>query len=173
MIRKAEIKDLEFVENGYQEHFLYERKHTAFTVFREGIYPTKEDARQAIQEGSLYVYEEDRNIAASMILDRKQPEEYEKINWLTQAEPEEVLVIHLLLVRPGMSGRGIGTSMVNYAVEMARRLSCKTVRLDTGKQNIPAVSLYLKVGFREAGSADMKVGGSISHKGHLFLEKMV
>lgn len=173
MIRKAVKEDLGQIEEGYREHFQYEREHTAFTVFREGVYPTGEDAKRALEEETLYVYVEDGTIAASMILDGRQPEEYKEIDWPGKAKPEEVLVLHLLLVRPSMHGKGIGTAMVNYAVEAAGRLGCRAVRLDTGKQNVPAASLYVKAGFRQAGSAGMKVGGRISHGGHLFFEKEV
>ncbi|MEF2825137.1 MAG: GNAT family N-acetyltransferase [Peptococcaceae bacterium] len=49
------------------------------------------------------------------------------------------------MVRPQMSGRGIGSALIKYAVEFARNDGCKALRLDTGGQNIPAVALYEKM----------------------------
>ena len=44
MIRKAILKDVNSIEDTYNEHFQYELNHTAFTVFKKGVYPTKDDA---------------------------------------------------------------------------------------------------------------------------------
>ena len=103
--------------------------------------------------------------------DRNQPDEYETIDWPSHAPAEKVMVIHLVMVCPEAAGKGIGSSLVKYALEKARQHSCETVRLDTGAQNIPAASLYKKLGFQLAETGTMKVGGVISHTGHLFFEK--
>ncbi len=173
MIRQASESDLDFIEEGYQEHFLYEKEHGAYTVFKEGIYPTRKDAEEALKQGSLFVCEENGAICGSIIIDRKQPDEYRKIDWPGRAADDKVIVIHLLMVRPCMAGKGIGSSLVSYALETAGLRSCEAVRLDTGAQNTPAASLYRKMGFRLAGNASMKVGGEISHNGHLFFEKIL
>lgn len=173
MIRKAVLADIGSIEDTYQEHFAYESEHEAVTVFREGVYPTREDAIKAVTAGILYVYEENNGVAGSVIIDENQPEEYEKITWSCSCARNEVIVIHLLMVRPSRKGNGIATSLVKYAIELARERSCKAVRLDTGSQNIPAVALYKKLGFQIVGSASMKVGGMIEHSGHLFLEKVL
>lgn len=171
MIREATDKDLDFVEEGYHEHFINEQEHGAYTVFKEGVYPTRGDAEKALQNRALYVYEENGIVAGSMILNGQQPEEYKKIDWPSQAAAENVLVIHLLMVRPCMAGKGIGTALVNHAEKVAKQRSCEVVRLDTGGQNTPAASLYKKLGFQLIGTSSMKVGGAIAHDGHLFFEK--
>lgn len=81
------------------------------------------------------------------------------------------MVIHLLMVRPQMSGRGIGSALIKYAVEFARNDGCKALRLDTGGQNIPAVALYEKNEFDIIMRAPKKVGDVIAHENHLFLER--
>lgn len=63
--------------------------------------------------------------------------------------------------------------MTKYAVELAQAENCKTLRLDTGGQNIPAVSLYQKNGFEIVASAPKKVGNVIAHKNHLYLERLL
>lgn len=173
MIRKASFDDLAFIEDIYNEHFIHEIEHGAFTVFRKGVYPTRKDAEKAINDRTLYVYEENNNIAGSIIVDREQPIEYKGIAWREMLKSDEVMVIHLLMVRPSMTGKGVASSLVKYAMELARNNSCKALRLDTGGQNIPAVSLYKKLGFQVIASASMKVGNAIEHNGHLFLEKVL
>lgn len=173
MIRKATLHDIELIEDTYNEHFAYELEHGAYTIFKKGIYPTGKDAQRAVNAGTMYVYEENGNVAGSIIVDNAQPAEYSKIIWGQALAGNEVMVIHLLLVRPSMAGKGIASALVKYAVELAENHSCKAVRLDTGKQNIPAVTLYKKLGFHVVEAASMKVGNTIEHKEHLFLEKMI
>lgn len=173
MIRRAVMMDLDSIEEGYREHFSYEKEHGAYTVFQEGVYPTRNDAEKAWKNETLYVYEENGVVMGSIILDSRQPEEYKKIDWPSQAADEKVNVIHLLMIRPSAAGKGIGSALVHYALEAARQHSCKAVRLDTGEQNIPAASLYKKMGFQLVSVSSMKVGGAISHNGHLFFEKVL
>lgn len=171
MIRKAALRDAEAIEKGYLELFAYEREHGAYTVWKEGVYPTRETIGKSLSEGSMYVLERDGEICASMIGNRSQPEEYGGVAWRYRARPEEVFVVHLLCVRPSKAGQGIGKDMVQFAVAEAGRMGCKTVRLDTGAQNTPAAALYRKMGFELAGTAPMAVGGRIAHGAHLFFEK--
>lgn len=171
MIRKGIISDLDSIEETYLEHFAYEEKHGAFTVFKKDIYPTRIDAKKAIDNQSLYVYVENNIVLGSIILNNQQPKEYRNINWKCKADDNQINVIHLLMIRPSAAKKGIGSSLINYALETAKRNSCIAVRLDTGAQNVPAVSLYKKLGFNLIASAAMNVGGEISHKNHLFFEK--
>ena len=171
MIRKARPGDLSAIEAAYDEHFQYEEQHEAYTVFRKGVYPTKSDAEKAILSDEMYIYEENDVLAGSMIANRLQPVEYAGIPWKDGLAENEVMVIHLLMVRPGMSGKGIATALLKYAADLARTQGCRFLRLDTGAQNIPAVSLYKKNGFNIIAAAPKKVGGVIAHEDHLYLEK--
>lgn len=173
MIRKAVFSDIDMIEDAYNEHFQYEIDHSAFTVFKKGVYPTRKDAGQAIGTGTMFVYEENGDIAGSVIVDKVQPAEYAGIPWKTACPEDAVMVIHLLMVRPSMAGKGIGSALIKYAVRLAQERHCRVLRLDTGGQNIPAVSLYKKNGFEIAARGAKKVGDVISHQNHLYLEKIL
>lgn len=173
ILRKASASDLDSIEKSYQEHFAHEKKYGAYTVFQEGVYPTRKVAETALQNNALYVCDEQGIILGSIIVDGHQPDEYKKIDWPSKASNEKIKVIHLVMVRPNASGKGVGSSLVHYALDRARQQSCVAVRLDTGEQNIPAVSLYKKLGFQLAANLPMKVGGIIAHSHHLFFEKMI
>lgn len=173
MIRKAVMDDVDLIEDAYHEHFQYEAEHKAYTVFKEGVYPTRADAEHAVNSGTMFVCEESGNIGGSIIIDKVQPAEYANIPWKGNFSPDEVMVIHLLMVRPSMSGKGIASSLIGYAAELAQNHNCKTLRLDTGSQNIPAVSLYEKNGFEIIAAAPKKVGNVIAHKNHLYLERVL
>ena len=173
ILRGAVAADLDDIEKGYQEHFAHEKQHGAYTIFQEGIYPTRKVAETALQNEALYVFEENGIVWGSVILDGQQPEEYKKIEWPSNAPNEKVMVIHLLMVRPSAAGKGIGSLIVNYAIDITKQHACAAVRLDTGEQNVPAASLYKKLGFHLVSTSKMKVGGMISHNRHLFFEKIV
>ena len=173
VIRKAVTADLDGIEDTYREHFSHEKAHGAYTVFREGVYPTRRDAQRALDNGTLYVCVEEGSVLGSIILDARQPDEYGSIDWPSRAAGDRVRVIHLLMIRPASAGRGIGSALVNFALETARRQGCEAVRLDTGAQNSPAASLYKKLGFQLAAVSSMRVGGEIAHREHLFFEKML
>ena len=55
--RQAIVSDLDSIEAGYIEHFVHEKKYGAYTIFQEGVYPTREVAEIALQNRALYVYE--------------------------------------------------------------------------------------------------------------------
>ena len=171
MIRKARIQDLDAIEQAYDEHFQYESEHTAYTVFKKGVYPTREGAQKAIEAGTMYVYEDGGELCGSVIIDDAVPEEYANVPWNVDCTDKEVLIMHLLMVRPSKSGRGIATAIIEYAADFAREQGCKALRLDTGGQNIPAVHLYEKNGFEIVLRAPKKVGGLIAHNDHLYLER--
>ena len=169
-IRKAEQHNIAEVDAIYTEILRYEEEHTKYTVFELGVYPTRQTAEKAFAENSLFVLEQHGQVYASIIVNQMQPAEYQEVHWNCDAAPEEVMVIHLLCVSPTRAGQGLWTAMVKFVETLAKERNCKVVRLDTGAQNIPAVSLYQKLGFKIADTATMAIGGIISHKNHLFLE---
>lgn len=173
MIRKAVLQDISAVEQVYTELLLYEKEHNAYTIWQLGVYPTRETAEKSLSDESLYVLEQNGEICASIIANQIQPKEYGAIKWNYYAKPEEVMVIHLLCVKPSKSGRGIGKELVQFIIQEAKRRNCKAVRLDTGLQNKPAMALYTKLGFELAGTDVMAVGGLITHKNHLFFERKI
>lgn len=173
MIRKATLQDIDQVEKSYIELQLYEQEHGAYTVWELGVYPTRETAKKSLEAGTLYVMEQKGEICASIIVDQIQPEEYTKIKWNYPATSQELLVIHLLCVRPSKAGCGIGKELVQFVINKGKHQNCRTIRLDTGAQNKPAIVLYKKLGFELAASSNMAVGGLIAHDNHLFFEKRI
>ena len=55
-----------------------------------------------------------------------------------------------LIVSPPLRGKGHGEALVRVLLEKARDESCKRVSLNVDRANLPAVSLYLRLGFRDA-----------------------
>ena len=147
MIRKAILKDVNSIEDTYNEHFQYELNHTAFTVFKKGVYPTKDDAERAIYAGALFVYEENGTIVGSIIIDKVQPIEYATIPWKEKLSEDEVMVIHLLMVRPSMSGKGIASSLIKL---LNKTLSSSPLYNTSGFPDMIWTFFLLKISFRHS-----------------------
>lgn len=169
-LRSAKTEDLQAVEGIYLSFLTQEETGPRWTVWQKGVYPTGETARQALEAGELYVLTDGGTVVGSVILNRKEPEEYASVAWTVPAEPGEALVIHTLCMDPERKGLGLGKAMVSHIIHEARAQGCRAIRLDTGSQNAPAVGLYKKMGFSLAGEGTILLDGQIPHKGHVFME---
>lgn len=161
MIRIATAADLSQVAAIYDEILTHEEQTQSFTNWVRGVYPTIDTARNALEQGWLYVLEEAGEVSACAILNHVQLPEYADIPWQFPGEGDGVLVIHTLCVPPSRSGRGLARQFVGFAEDLAARQGCTALRLDTYEGNIPAASLYTKLGWRYAGSAHFLFQGAI------------
>lgn len=175
MLRKATAADLKAIEDSYNEHFDFKDTHPdqIYTVFQRGVYPTQKDAEKALAKGDLFVYEKDGVFLASVIANKNQPPEYADVPWQKVLRKDDVLIIHLLMVRSSAANRGVGTAVLAELDHLARAEGIKALRLDTGSMNAPAQHLYQKCGYKIVSRQPMKVGGALADEGHLFLEKLL
>lgn len=152
MIRLAEEKDLNEVECIFHEILDKEAATVSYSNWIKGKYPTRAHAELALQQGTLYVGEDETGrLYGCANLNHLQLEEYAKIPWQYEAEGDEVFVIHMLCIRPDQAGKGRGKGFVTFAEELARSRGCKAVRIDTYEGNTPAATLYQSLGYRLAG----------------------
>lgn len=149
-IRPARREDLPAVAAIYDTIHAREAV-TPVTGWLKDIYPTADTARKALADGELYVMEEDGRIVASGRINQQQGEEYARCPWLYEAAAERVLVLHTLTVDPAVKGRGLGTAFAIFYEDMARRMGCTVLRIDTNARNTTARRLYAGLGYREAG----------------------
>lgn len=152
MIRPAIKQDLTAIAAIYEEILDEEDKRpSSFTNWQRGRYPTIHTAQKAFEEGTLWVMEMEGTICAAANLNKIQLPEYENIPWAFSAEPEQVAVIHTLVISPRFAGRGLARRFVAFCEEEGRRQGCTVMRLDTYVENAPAKAMYPKLGYRMAG----------------------
>lgn len=151
MIRKAAEKDIGAVAEIYEHIHGEEEAGRASIGWVRGVYPTQDTAQAALARGDLYVCEENGEVTAAAIINAVQVPCYAGCPWQFDAEPDEVLVLHTLVVEPACSGRGTASRFVAFYEELARGLGCTVLRMDTNEKNRAARSLYKKLGYREAG----------------------
>lgn len=162
MIRKAQEGDLRAVDGIYNAILDQEEASgVSYTNWQRGKYPTVAYARRALEAGTLYVAEEDGTVYGAAVLNAEQLPEYDAIPWSVPAQPSEVGVIHTLVIRPSWSGRGKAREFVAFCEEELRRQGKKTVRLDTYEGNLPANTMYPRLGYTFAGATEFFFQGFI------------
>jgi GNAT superfamily N-acetyltransferase len=159
VIRLALEKDLERAAQIYDDIIDYEEQTISYTNWQKGKYPTIKDAEQAYLQGAFYIGEDDGVIWGSMILNDLQLSEYANISWSIEAD--KVLVIHTLCVSPRFKGKGKAKKLVLYAENLAKGLGYETIRLDTYEGNVPANTMYPKLGYKYAGCTEFFFQGYI------------
>lgn len=160
-IRKARPADLDGVAAIYDAVLDDQERHTNFTNWQRGSYPTRATAEGALDAGTLYVLEDGGRLAGCAVFNHEQLPEYAAVPWAFPGEGDRVLVIHTLCIHPDAAGHGYASKMVDFAEQLGRTLGCTALRLDTYEGNLPARQMYTKLGYRLAGEAEFFFQGYI------------
>lgn len=162
MFRPGKPSDLDVIAEIYEEILAAEdARPVSYTNWQRGRYPTRDTARAALEAGTLWVAQEDGAVCGCVNLNGEQLPEYAAIPWTIPALPEEVGVIHTLVIRPSCSGKGMARRFVAFCEEELRRQGKKTVRLDTYEGNVPANAMYPRLGYTFAGATEFFFQGFI------------
>ena len=158
-IRPATADDLPRIEQIYDAIHTAEETGAASVGWARGVYPTRATAQAALDDGALFVLEDDGVLVAAGRIDRTQVPVYAQVPWQYAAPPEQVLVLHTLVVDPAAAGHGYGTQFVRFYEQYAREHGCPELRIDTNAKNANARRLYAYLGYREAGIAPCTFNG--------------
>lgn len=150
IIRPAAAHDLARIEEIYDAIHTAEEAGAASIGWVRGVYPTRATAQAALDAGELFVLESDGTVYAAGRINREQVPVYAEVPWAHDAAPEQVLVLHTLVVDPTIAGHGYGTQFVRFYARRARALGCTVLHIDTNAKNAAARRLYARLGFREA-----------------------
>ncbi len=104
--------------------------------------------QRRIRTKSLYVATYEGKIIGTVIYLSEQGQAYQDVDWQIDFDVP-VIVIHILAVHPdyfGCRGRKRRCWITRCILEKSREK--KAIRLDTYEENLPAVRLYEKCGFR-------------------------
>lgn len=160
MIRPAQAQDLPAIAAIYEAILdLEDTRSASFTNWQRGKYPTLDTARQALQAGTLFTAEENGEVYGCVNLNGEQLPEYAKIPWQYPAQDSEVGVIHTLVIHPAWSGRGKARELVQFCEDHCRQQGKRVIRLDTYIKNLPANTMYPRLGYRFAGTSEFLFQG--------------
>ena len=146
-LRKAEIKEAVEILKLYQ-NVIKSIKGSEFNPKWSEYYPNLEFIETSIENEELYIYTENDKIIASVVLNNRFDPEYEDINWIANAKPDETTIIHTFAVDSNFTGKGIGKGIFNQIKENAIENNQKTIRLDIIDGNIGAQNVFEKFGFK-------------------------
>ena len=158
-IRPGTASDIARVEEIYDAIHTAEEAGTVSIGWARGVYPTRATAQAALDDGALFVLEDNGNLVAAGRIDRTQVPVYAQVPWQYTAQPEQVLVLHTLVVDPAAAGHGYGTQFVRFYEQRARALGCPELRIDTNAKNAAARRLYAYLGYLEAGTVPCNFNG--------------
>ena len=151
-VRQAVLGDIPQIEAIYDRILTREERGESFAGWIRGVYPTRQTALEALEAGTLFVLEREGAVAAAAKLDQNQVPEYADALWrYPEAPPEQVMVLHTLVVDPLQAGKGCGTQFVGFYEAHALERGCPYLRMDTNVRNAAARRLYTGLGFWEAG----------------------
>lgn len=157
--RKARIDDIPEVSKIYEKIIKDHEEGGCAISWVRGVYPTEKTARQALNQGELYVGEYQGQICSSAIINQRQLDVYEKVNWRYPAADEKILVLHTFGVDPDFSRKGIGKAFIRFYERLAEEKGCSYLRLDTSACNERAQTMYKKLGYEIVGKGTTEVNG--------------
>lgn len=120
------------------------------------VYPTVDDFRRDCESGHLRVGEIRGRVAVVYVLNRLCDEEYHAADW--QCCDGDWRVLHRLCVHPDFQNLGVGNQTMAHIEQEALNSGVRSLRLDVFTRNPYALRLYQKRGFRQAGTADWRMG---------------
>ena len=147
-VKAAEPHQLQEVKELYYAIIDAVGDATDSVGWKKDIYPAPEFLKASIESGELFIAMDGSRIVGAMVLNHEGNDSYGDFTWPTEAERNEVTVIHALGIHPEYTGRGCARQMVEYAIDHARRDEQKVIRLDVLKGNSRAEKLYSGMGFR-------------------------
>lgn len=159
MFRKAILQDVDTITEIYESiHTEEEAGRTTIGWIRD-IYPTRQTAVDSVLKGDMFVEEINGQIVAAAKINQEQVPEYADATWQYDALPEQVMVLHTLVVDPKEKGKGYGTKFVKYYEEYALFHGCPYLRMDTNEKNSQARTLYKKLGYEEVSTVSCIFNG--------------
>lgn len=171
-IRIASATDIDAIENLYNDLNGYLENHENYPRWKKGVYPVRAHAEDAHAAGNLYVAEIDKKIVGTVIYSHEQGDVYRTVNWQVPYDVP-VIIICKLAVHPEYLGCGVGKTLLEYANVLGAKRGAKAIRMDTYEENLPAIRLYEKCGFKYMGLVDLGLEEIYGLKWYKVFEKVL
>lgn len=159
MFRKATAADIDAIEALYGRTHDEEEAGRCHTGWQRDVYPTRRTAEGAVALGDMFVEEADGRILSAGRINREQVDVYAAVPWQYEAPPEQVMVLHTLVVDPAVKSRGHGRAFAAFYEQYAKEAGCPCLRIDTNERNLRARALYASLGYREAATVPCVFNG--------------
>lgn len=160
LIEPAAHADLDAIEQLYNDATDALETGINYPGWKKGIYPIREDAAESINDNSLFVARNDKDIIGSIILNHHPEENYNSVKWQYDGDYRDVLVVHTLVIHPAFTKLGIGRQLMGFANSFGLQNGIKSIRLDVYENNAPAIKLYESCGYQYVAKIDLGLSRS-------------
>lgn len=151
MIRKATEKDIKAIAAIYEDIHTEEEAGRLTIGWQRGIYPTEQTAADSVAKGDMFVCERDGHVVSAAKINKEQVDVYADGKWEFEADDEEIMVLHTLVVSPSVQTSGMGKEFVKFYEDYALGEGCPYLRMDTNERNMRARAFYKSIGYKEIG----------------------
>ncbi len=153
-VEKARLSELDAILELYQLAIADMRRKGIDQW--DDIYPSREIIENDILRGEMLLLRIDHEIAAVVVWNDHQENEYPDAKW--ECDGPKIAVIHRLCVKPAYQGRGLAKKLMERIETHLVDRHYNAIRLDAFSENPNAVALYQKLGYREAGEITFRKG---------------
>lgn len=156
IIRKCSEDDIEAAGRFYDRTVKYLCEHTNYPKWTYKEYPSESYVREMVEAKCQFICVDGEEIVGAFVLNDDPQGAYENARWSRKLSGGEYMVCHALASEATLQGQGIGTQMVAYCIDCAKKNGYQAIRLDVVPDNIPAKKLYEKCGFQYVGDVDLE-----------------
>lgn len=147
-IKRADISHLSYALSIYNDaikKFEIEKTYQ----WTKG-YPNEDIFKQDLIENQVYVADLNGKIVGIMTILLQEELDYREIDgkWLND---EKYITIHRIAVKQEFLGKGIGSSLIDYAIKFVTESGINNIRIDTHEFNYDMKKLLLRKGFIKCG----------------------
>lgn len=152
---KASLSDIDDVENLYNDLCDFLGTKDFNPGFRKGYYPTRQEAMYFLEGDALYVAKADEKIVGSIALTHNANAETNESLKYDETNYSDILFIHIFVVHPNYQRQGIGSKILSFSTQCAKKEGAKALRLYVYEKNYVAIKSYEKSGFVYIGKEDI------------------
>ena len=152
----CEEKNLKELTDFYNKIILYLDKTINYPIWVYGVYPSESTIKAAIEKKQQYAFVDNGKITGAFVLNDEPGGKYE--NAKIEFNRGEYLIIHTLATDYEVYRKGIGSRMVQFCIEKAKKEGYKAIYSDIVPTNIPSRNLFKKCGFSYLGDFDLERG---------------
>jgi len=153
--KEKDIDELEQLYNDLNDHL---SEGVNYPGWLKGIYPVRKNAIDGVKQGNLYVAKHNGKIIGSVILSHEPEPAYYKAKWGFESDYSDVFVVYTFVVHPKFLKCGVGKALMDFSIKYSIKSQAKSIRLDVYEENIPAIRLYEKCGFKYVDTVDLGLG---------------
>lgn len=116
-------------------------------------YPLESDFLNDINDGSLFVFEQEQVIQGVICINNIEPSEYGDVAWKFA---KNATVIHRMAIAPDNRKLGVGSALMSFAETIAEKNGTKYLKTDTYSINEKMNKLFQRFSYQPVGEIEFR-----------------